>query len=60
MASSSVANILTHKTGPKTSSLQISMKVLTTVMIVGSMKNPFVNAGIANRHRSDKSKVMKS
>ena len=42
MASFSVVNVLTHKTGPNTSSLQICMEVLTSVMMVGSMKNPFL------------------
>ena len=37
-ASSSVLNILTQRTGPKTSSLQICMEVITSVIIVGSTK----------------------
>lgn len=41
MASSSVENALTHKTGPKTSSLQICIDVAMSVMTVGSTKNPF-------------------
>lgn len=41
MASSSVLNVLTHRTGPKTSSLHICIEVVTSVMMVGWMKNPF-------------------
>ena len=40
MASSSVLNVLTHRTGPKTSSLQICMEVVTSLIMVGSMKKP--------------------
>lgn len=41
MASSSEPNVFTQRTGPKTSSLQICMEVVTLLMMVGSMKNPF-------------------
>jgi hypothetical protein len=41
-ASLSVLNTLTQMTGPKTSSRQICIDVLTSVMIVGSIKNPLL------------------
>lgn len=41
MASSSELNVLTLRTGPKTSSLQICIVVVTSLMMVGSMKYPF-------------------
>lgn len=41
MASSSVLNVLTARTGPKTSSLHICMEVFTSEMMVGSTKYPF-------------------
>lgn len=41
IASSSVENVLTQRIGPKTSSLQICMDVVTSVMMAGSIKNPF-------------------
>lgn len=40
-ASSSELNVLTQRTGPKTSSLHICIEGVTSVMMVGSMKNPF-------------------
>lgn len=40
-ASSSVLNVLTHRTGPKISSFQMAMFSETSVKIVGSMKYPF-------------------
>lgn len=40
IASSSVLNVFTQRTGPNTSSLQICIEVVTSVMTVGSTKNP--------------------
>lgn len=51
-ASSSVEKVLTHKTGPKTSSFQICMEVVTSVMIAGSTKKPFFRCCNINKQNT--------